>query len=160
MHLKHRYGNVVSMDERAQVRAADADRERVAEQLRQAHDDGRLTLAEFDERVAAAWAARTYGELVPVTADLPPVPTVGPRPAEPASRRTHHHPAWSPPGAHGSPIRAWAAASAINLVIWAVISIATLSLVYPWWIWVAGPWGVMLLARRVSERRSVAVGAR
>jgi Flp pilus assembly protein TadB len=141
------------------VRAADADRERVAEQLRTAHDEGRLTLAEFDERVAAAWAARTYGELVPVTADLPPQPKAA-EPVEQVARRADHHRGWSPPGTHGSPLRAWAAASAINLVIWAVVSIATLSLVYPWWIWVAGPWGVMLLVRRVSERRSVALGAR
>jgi Flp pilus assembly protein TadB len=145
------------MDEEAQVRAAETDRERVVEQLRTAHGEGRLTLAEFDERVATAWAARTYGELVPVTADLPRRPT-GVEPAEPAARRAARHPGWSS-GRPGSPVRAWAAASAINLVIWAVVSIATLSLVYPWWIWVAGPWGVMLLVRRVSERRSVALGA-
>jgi hypothetical protein len=45
------------------MRAADGDRKRVAEQLRSAHDEGRLTLTEYDERVQQAWAARTYGEL-------------------------------------------------------------------------------------------------
>ncbi|HZS20169.1 MAG TPA: DUF1707 domain-containing protein [Pseudonocardiaceae bacterium] len=55
------------------MRAADSDRERVAERLRSAHDEGRLTLAEYDERVQQAWAARTYGELAALTADLPQI---------------------------------------------------------------------------------------
>jgi hypothetical protein len=53
------------------MRAADADRERVAEQLRSAHADGRLDLTEYDERVQQAWAARTYGDLDALTVDLP-----------------------------------------------------------------------------------------
>jgi hypothetical protein len=53
------------------LRAADADRERVAEQLRSAHADGRLDLTEYDERVQQAWAARTYGDLDALTVDLP-----------------------------------------------------------------------------------------
>lgn len=36
-----------------------------------AHTDGRLDLTEYDERVQQAWAARTYGELEALTADLP-----------------------------------------------------------------------------------------
>lgn len=53
------------------MRAADTDRERVAEQLRSAHAEGRLDLSEYDERIQQAWAARTYGELSALTADLP-----------------------------------------------------------------------------------------
>jgi len=53
------------------MRAADADRERVAEQLRSAHADGRLDLTEYEERVQQAWAARTYGDLDALTVDLP-----------------------------------------------------------------------------------------
>lgn len=53
------------------MRAADTDREQVAEQLRSAHSEGRLDLAEYDDRVQQAWAARTYGELKALTADLP-----------------------------------------------------------------------------------------
>ena len=52
------------------LRASDADRERVTEQLRAAVADGRLDAAEFDERVGTALAARTLDALAPLTADL------------------------------------------------------------------------------------------
>lgn len=52
------------------LRASDADRERVTEQLRAAVADGRLDSAEFDERVGTALAARTLDELAHLTADL------------------------------------------------------------------------------------------
>jgi hypothetical protein len=54
-----------------EMRASDADRERVAAVLRQAAGEGRLELAELDERLAAVYAARTYAELEPITQDLP-----------------------------------------------------------------------------------------
>jgi hypothetical protein len=44
----------------------------VVEQLRVAAGDGRLTAEELDERLELALNARTYAELVPLTADLPP----------------------------------------------------------------------------------------
>ena len=53
------------------LRASDADRERVAETLRQAAGDGRLTMDELDERLDAVYAAKTYAQLVPITHDLP-----------------------------------------------------------------------------------------
>ena len=53
------------------MRASDADREQVAEVLRAAAGDGRLTLAELQDRLEALYAARTYGELEPVVSDLP-----------------------------------------------------------------------------------------
>ncbi|MGH4026689.1 MAG: DUF1707 SHOCT-like domain-containing protein, partial [Pseudonocardiaceae bacterium] len=56
---------------RERMRVADTDRERVAGRLQTAHAEGRLDLAEYDERVRQAWAARTYGELDRLTADLP-----------------------------------------------------------------------------------------
>jgi hypothetical protein len=60
------------------LRASDADRERVAEMLREAAGDGRLTMDELDERLDAVYAAKTYAELTPITHDLPasgqPVP--------------------------------------------------------------------------------------
>ena len=52
------------------LRASDADRDRVIELLRAAIADGRLDLAEFDERLDTALAARTIDELAPLTADL------------------------------------------------------------------------------------------
>jgi hypothetical protein len=53
------------------LRASDADRERVAEQLRDALAEGRLDMEEFEERLDATYKARTYGELAPITSDLP-----------------------------------------------------------------------------------------
>ena len=53
------------------LRASDADRERVANVLREAAGDGRLTMDELDERLDAVYAAKTYAELEPITRDLP-----------------------------------------------------------------------------------------
>jgi hypothetical protein len=53
------------------LRASDADRERVAEILRDALAEGRLDMEEFEERLDATYKARTYGELTPITRDLP-----------------------------------------------------------------------------------------
>lgn len=54
----------------SQMRASDADREKVAQVLHKATAEGRLDIHELDERLAATYAAKTYGELVPITADL------------------------------------------------------------------------------------------
>ncbi|MDT0202219.1 DUF1707 domain-containing protein [Nocardioides sp. AE5] len=59
------------MDDPSRMRISDADRHNVAEVLREAAGEGRLDLAELDERLEAAYAAKTYGDLVPLTADLP-----------------------------------------------------------------------------------------
>lgn len=53
------------------LRCADADREAVAEVVRKAAGDGRLTLDELGERLDAVYSARTYRDLEPVIADLP-----------------------------------------------------------------------------------------
>lgn len=54
------------------LRASDADRDRVARALAQAASDGRLTLDEHEQRVRDAYAARTLGELARLTQDLAP----------------------------------------------------------------------------------------
>jgi hypothetical protein len=133
------------------VRAADADRTRVAERLRRAHDEGRLDLLEYDERLAAAYAARTYADLAALTADLPSEPA---RAAAPEPRAPLPHGACAVAGgARPAAARAWASVSALNLLIWAVVCAATVSWVYPWWIWVAIPWGAVLLVGATSSRR-------
>lgn len=60
------------------MRASDAERERVAEVLRDAVAEGRLDMPEFEQRLDAAYAARTHGELAPLVRDLP-APGVPPR---------------------------------------------------------------------------------
>jgi hypothetical protein len=73
------------------LRASDHDRDRVAEVLRQAAGDGRLTLEELDERLTAVYAAKTYGDLEPITRDLPiggpPAAAPAMAPAVPAAGR-------------------------------------------------------------------------
>jgi len=54
-----------------QLRISDADREKVAERLRGALGEGRLTLEEFDERLTGVLAARTFAEVEPFVSDLP-----------------------------------------------------------------------------------------
>jgi uncharacterized protein DUF1707 len=65
------------------LRAADRDRDRVAEVLREHYAVGRLTMEEFDERSTAAAKAKTLGDLRVLTSDLPAL-------SEP------HEAAWSP----------------------------------------------------------------
>jgi hypothetical protein len=55
----------------AHLRVSDEDRHKVAEILREAAGEGRIDLDELDERLEAAYAAKTYADLVPITLDLP-----------------------------------------------------------------------------------------
>ncbi|TNM29093.1 DUF1707 SHOCT-like domain-containing protein [Streptomyces sedi] len=78
-------GGHQTADPRAALRASHSDREAVAERLREAAGDGRLDLEELEERLEAAFSAKTYGELAPLTADLPgphlrQPPPMGPQP--------------------------------------------------------------------------------
>jgi hypothetical protein len=64
----------------SRVRAGDQDRERVAARLQEASGEGRLTLAETEERLATVYAATYLDELDGVTGDLPePAPPKPPR---------------------------------------------------------------------------------
>ncbi len=71
------------------LRVSDDDRHQVAEVLRRAAGEGRIDLEELDERLEATYQAKTYGELVPLTVDLPSSglgqPAPGTRPPLPAS---------------------------------------------------------------------------
>ena len=140
------------MDDRHKMRASDADRQEVVERLRAALDEGRLKMDEYLDRMGLASEAVTYGDLAPLYADLPeggslawrdPAPPA-PAPARPpAARRTGF-------AALPTPLKVlwtiWAAAVAVNVVVWGLVSATTASLIYPWPVWVAGPWGAVLLA--------------
>ena len=54
----------------SQMRISDNDRQKVAEVLREAAGEGRIDLEELDERLELAFGAKTYADLVPITADL------------------------------------------------------------------------------------------
>ncbi|MBB3677326.1 DUF1707 SHOCT-like domain-containing protein [Modestobacter versicolor] len=150
------------------LRASDADRAAVADVLGGHMSAGRLTVAEYDERLARAYAARTYGELAELTADLPaPAPTApaqetAPAPAPGAcggqdwSRYWAHgwSGGWTGGWAGSTGLRAawasWLTTAVIVVGIWALSSAASGDLLYPWPVWVIGPWGVVLLAQSLG----------
>ena len=132
------------------LRAADADRAAVATVLGQHMSAGRLTMDEYDERLSRAYAAKTYGDLDQITADLPPT-GLAPRPAAapPAPSTEDAHGGWN----HDPQSwRSWLTTSLIVLVIWAATSLATWEFLYFWPIWVIGPWGAILLVQSVTGR--------
>jgi hypothetical protein len=53
------------------LRASDAEREKAVQALQHAVGEGRITMAEFEERAAIAYAAKTRAQLDELTADLP-----------------------------------------------------------------------------------------
>lgn len=144
------------MDEPAPgLRASDADRERVAHTLQTALSEGRLSLEEFDQRIATVYAARTYGDLAAVTEDLPPSHELGrtrdPEEwrARPPAFRTAH------PPAHGVGRGAWGAylsANAVSLIVWLCVVLSGGGTDGFWFLWVAGPWGAVLASREISSR--------
>lgn len=138
------------------VRASDADRDRVAASLREHCALGRITMDELQERLDSVYASKTIGDLQEVTADLPeedlyelPVPAAQPKSTASVAR----------PPSRDLDVRgmkamwgAWATVSAINFTVWLIVLLTT-GAVYPWWIWVAGPWGAILLVRTIFGDR-------
>jgi hypothetical protein len=145
---------------RDHLRVADVDRSYVAEILKKAVDEGRLSLHEYDERLQKTYTARTYGDLDKIILDLP-------RP----SRRSQMQPyrnglpvtgaGWSPPAQQqpkepGDWLRriwmAWAIAVSVNVVVWVLVCLSTADFIYPWPVWIAGPWGAVLLVTTIMGR--------
>jgi hypothetical protein len=139
------------------LRAADSDRAAVAAALGEHMAAGRLTLAEYDERVTRAYAAKTYGELAELTADLP-APQVRGNGARPARDQAVPAPRPAPvpatsSGSRGSTAdawRAWLTTGLIVTTIWLITSLASGEFHYFWPIWVIGPWGAVLLATTLT----------
>lgn len=131
------------------MRASDNDRDRVAAALREHHAQGRLDVDEFKDRIERAYTAKTLGDLDTLMHDLPeqdlyqlPVP---------ADQRAENQPPVTTGARVGRAMwkgvwGAWAVVSLLNFVIWALVSVTSGDFIYPWWIWVAGPWGAVLLA--------------
>jgi Domain of unknown function (DUF1707) len=138
------------MTKRAALRAGDMDREQVAERLRHAATEGRLLTDELEERLAAAFSAKTYGELDAIVSDLP-MTEVG--------RRRHS----------GMPIRARAGMAMVLAVSVAVVVVSALGFAFGghahaghqwngggapimWLLWLAIGW--RLLAHRGHRGRN------
>ncbi len=151
-------------DRRPEVRIGDIEREEAVTHLGRAFAEGRLELHEYDERVADAYAAKTASDLLHLTADLPL--TIPERSGQSRSRpsnvpqrakSTSPSPAAGKEAARQDPAwlrtawQAWATVVGINVVIWLIIGV-TSGFPYFWPIWVAGPWGVILLMRTIAAR--------
>jgi Domain of unknown function (DUF1707) len=65
--------NIFTRDQN--LRAADADREAIAERLRKSHAEGRLDVQEFQERLDRCLQAKTLGDLGQLVNDLPREPS-------------------------------------------------------------------------------------
>jgi uncharacterized protein DUF1707 len=123
------------------MRVSDVDRKAAADRLHRAHDDGMLTLTEFDSRVGAAWQAATRGELARLTADLPESPhQAAPQPTPPPRIPVRRH---RTPTALRVLNTIWLSIMAVNLVVWGLVCVTTGHFVYPWWLWVIVPGAVL-----------------
>jgi hypothetical protein len=78
------------MPEPSKLRVSDEQRERMAHEIREHFAAGRLSEEELDERVQAAYAARTEADLQALREDLPELPaSTAQLKAELAQRRGH-----------------------------------------------------------------------
>src|ERR1700754_4441647 len=125
------------------MRAGDADRQQVADQLKTALDEGRLDLGEYDERIQRTYSAKTYADLDGLLDDLPgtvpvqhsqiqpaaPAPPVGGpvHPQRPAGRQMAQ---WVGP---------YAGVILVCTLIWLITSISSGHLQYFWPVWMLIP---------------------
>jgi Domain of unknown function (DUF1707) len=116
-----------------ELRVADADRERVADRLRRAAGEGRLAPEELEERLEAAFAARTAADLAPLVADLPAEERLAREPLR-AERPAPWHRAGK------GDLRAFVATSVLLVAIWALTGAG-----YFWPVWPILGWGVFAL---------------
>jgi hypothetical protein len=122
----------------ATVRASDDERERTATLLREHAGCGRLSGDELSDRLDAAFAARTRGELAVLVGDLP---------ATPPARRHHsslrHH------------ARSFVLVNALLVVLWLIDGAG-----YFWPAWPMFGWGIGLASHALGAggRRSMTLG--
>ncbi len=140
------------------IRIGNADRERVVQQLNDAFAEGRLDVHELDERVAAAYAAKTFADLRPLTADLPTGTSAAParhRPAEPQPAMPSGPPA-PVAGRRGGleAMRGLFGIFVINVVIWGIVSLTNGHVIYFWPAWVAVPLVLATVSYVVGGGRS------
>ncbi len=127
------------------VRASDRDRDEVVHLLGEHTAAGRLSLAEFEERVSAAYAANLVAELDQLLTDLPAVSAsrdpssrrAGARAMDARMNRRLRGGAWAP----------WVLTGVICMLIWGLTSLGEGRWLYFWPVWVIGPWGAAMFCR-------------
>ncbi|MET7767617.1 DUF1707 domain-containing protein [Nocardia sp. NPDC005366] len=130
------------MDIATGMRASDVERDHVVGLLGRHLADGRLDLAEYDQRVAKVYATATRDDLHLVLSDLPGLSKQGFAGADTTRSRI---PLWQ--RIEGA---SWLGVSVLVLVIWGAISIGVGEFTYPWPVWVIGPWGAVLVLRMLT----------
>jgi len=136
------------------VRAGDADRKAVADQLKTALDEGRLDLHEYDERLQRAYAAKTYADLDGLLDDLPGTVPVQQSQVQPAAAPPP--PVASPehgPAADRQWLGPYAGVVLVCTLIWLVTSIASGELLYFWPVWMLIPLILGFFGRRFGRGR-------
>ena len=118
------------------LRVGTAEREGVAQILGSAMADGRLTLAEYEERVDAVWKSSTRGELARVTDDLPAVKAESESDVDKSSEWREYFDEW----------RWWFGGAIIMSGIWGFQSISDGELNGYWPGWPLGIWALILVA--------------
>jgi hypothetical protein len=131
------------------MRASDADRDSVVDQLRDHGAAGRLTTEELEQRADRALVASTHGELDALLVDLPSVPD---RRRVTAKRQA----AWNGYSDH---LRTYLMVMALLVAIWALTGMG-----YFWPVWPALGWGIGIVSHRASlprraERPRLVAGA-
>jgi hypothetical protein len=117
------------------LRASDLDRERVVARLRHAAAEGRLLADELEDRLGAAFSARTYGQLDSLVSDLP----------APRQRVRAGGPVW---------LRASLAVAALfaTLAAVAMAALVLLGAVAAWLAWMVLVWALWGRRRRAFQR--------
>ncbi len=139
----------------SELRASDADREKVAAQLRHHFEVGRLTMEEMDDRLDQAYGARTLGQLYSLTNDLPHVSGAHPvlegrtqgssHPVVPGSNR----PARRHPWPVMVSVLSYLIISAVAVVAWAVSGGGGGGHFWPAWVFLGA---AIVFAKKVSRQ--------
>ncbi len=120
-------------------RASDADREAVAEDLRDAFGEGRLDVDEYQRRLDAVWTSATYGELDRLTSDLP-IPAERHEKSAALEKRRNDVRAWL------DMWRTWLGGAVVMIGIWGISSLSSGELQDFWPAIPLGIWAIVVIA--------------
>lgn len=148
------------MNDKDKLRIGDSDRELVSRLLKSAVDEGRLSLAEYDERLQQVYEAKTVGDLDPITGDLMgagrgvlavnetgDLAPAGSVRTKPRTSRSNGTPVWIKWMWFG-----WSVPVVLTTVIWGITALTEGPDRFFWPLWVAGPLGAIMASVTVMER--------